>query len=195
MEDTSMSADNLAASEVQAVTSEIESLATSLSFVERQANQTPLEVGEDGETNSWVEALLRESSTETLNLGAVKLDIARRVVICNGRYARFAPLDFALLLVLDRNRNKMMSYARISRRVWGPNQKISVPRLRVRVFRVRQKLDEERMEGIRIINRGGLGYVMELDGQALRRSAQRGDLETRPFARVNVRRKIAIAAE
>lgn len=194
-----------AASEAQTVTSQIESILTSLPLTERLADGAALD-SEDGESNSWVEALLRDSSAETIDFGTVKLDTARRVVICNGRYARFAPLDFALLLVLARSRNKMLSYARISRQVWGPTRKISVPRLRVRVFRVRQRLEEERMDGIRILNRGGLGYLMEIGSRAARRAVQRRDLETgsvaiasmkaaRPTGRMDERRKIAIAAE
>ncbi len=160
-----MRAYNSAASEAQAVTDESECISMPPPISEAHATETALD-SDDGASNSWVEALLRDSSAEMFNFGSVRLDAARRVVICNGRYARFAPLDFALLLVLARNRNKMMSYARISRQLWGPNRKMSVPRLRVRVFRVRQRLEEERMDDIRIVNRGGLGYVIELDSAA-----------------------------
>ena len=172
-----MSAFTSAASEAQAVTNEIQPAVTSSALTGDPANQTALDA-DDRDSNSWVESLLRESAEKTLDLGAVKLDMARHLVICNGRYARFAPLDFALLLVLARHRNRMMSYSRINREVWGPGRKISVPRLRVRVFRVRQKLEDERMDGIRIINRGGLGYVLELNGPVLRHSIPLRELES-----------------
>ncbi len=168
-------------SEARNLTNELESVASPLPTREAHANDTTLEV-EDDESNSWVENLLRESLSETLRLGAVKLDPERRVAISDGRHVRFSPLDFALILVLARNRGRMLSYARITRQVWGPNLKISVARLRVRVFRVRQRLGEERMHGIRITNRGGLGYVMELDSHADRRSREPRKLGSNPGA-------------
>jgi DNA-binding winged helix-turn-helix (wHTH) protein len=176
-----MSAFTSAASEAQAVTNEIQPTVTSSALTGDPANEIALDV-DDRDSNSWVEALLRKSSEKTLDLGDVKLDAARHVVICNGRYARFSPLDFALLLVLARHRNRMMSYSRINREVWGPGRKMSVPRLRVRVFRVRQKLEDARMDGIRIINRGGLGYLLELYGPVLRHSIPRRELESGPVS-------------
>ena len=197
---------DLPTSEARNLENELESIASPLPTYGDHANDTTLEV-EDGESNSWVENLLHESSSETLSLGAVKLDPARRVAISDGHHVRFAPLDFALLLVLARNLGRMLSYARIARQVWGPNLKISVARLRVRVFRVRQRLEEERMYGIRIVNRGGLGYVMELDGRMGRHTRERKELGGRsgvptavtpaalPIGDTRIRRDVATAAE
>lgn len=179
MEVAIMSAFTSAANEALTLINEIQPELKSAALAGDPANETALDADES-ESNSWVEALLRESPAETLDFGAASLDTARRVVIYQGRYIRFSPLDFALLLVLARQKNRMISYARIYRRLWGPICKVSVPRLRVHVFRVRHKLQEKRMEGIRIINRGGIGYMIEIDAQALRRPVRRKELESGP---------------
>lgn len=168
---------NFASSEAQAIEIEPESIKTSLSLVKKAESELDFD---DRESNSWIDALLRESANETYDFGRVKLDAARQLVVCDGRYARFAPLDFALLLVMVRHKNKTLSHARICRQVWGPNRKISVPRLRVRVFRVRQRLEEELMDGIHIISRGGLGYMVRLDGNTRQSPASRKALAPRP---------------
>jgi DNA-binding winged helix-turn-helix (wHTH) protein len=206
MEDDIMRECNSLTSEAQSIENEIARFAESPQLHACQTIEPDSEF-DDRESNSWIDALLRESSAEILDFGRVKLDAARRVVICNGRYARFAPLDFAMLLVMLRHRNKMLSYARICRLVWGPNRKLSVPRLRVRVFRVRQRLEEERLDGIHIISRGGLGYMLKLDSPALRRLAPRKELQSGPSATDTLRglpslmpshlrsRRVATAAE
>lgn len=172
-------------SEAWTLANDLDVNATPPPISETHASERALD-HEDRESNSWVEALLRESAAQTLDFGTMQLDTARRLVMCDGRYARFAPLDFALLLVLARSKNRMLSYARITSQVWGPRRKVSVARLRVRVFRVRQRLEEERMNGIRIVNRGQLGYVMELDAPTSRRSVQRANFEMDPSAAPNM---------
>lgn len=174
-----MSAFTSASNEALVLVNDIQPELKSSALAGDPANETALDADES-ESNSWVEALLRESPAETLDFGAVSLDTARRLVIYQGRYIRFSPLDFALLLVLARQKNRMISYARIYRRLWGPICKVSVPRLRVHVFRVRQKLEGKRVEGIRIVNRGGIGYMIEIDAQALRRPVRRKELESGP---------------
>jgi DNA-binding winged helix-turn-helix (wHTH) protein len=122
----------------------------------------------------------------------------------NGRSAHFSPIDFALILILARQKNRIISYSRIYRRLWGPTSKVSVPRLRVHIFRARKRLDDGLMHGIRIINRGG-GYLMELAGQtqdhSLRRKEFESSLDTSRTMRIlhsppmNDQEEVSIAAE
>ncbi len=194
---------NYMASEALVESSDIGAFA--LSPVPEQVDSVEADWNAVGETsNKWVEALLQESPAEVFDFGAVSLDTARRTVTCHGRYTRFSPLDFALLLILARHKNRIISYSRICRRLWGPTCKVSVPCLRVHVFRVRQKLERESMSGIRIINRGGLGYMMEFDNQVPRRAVRRKEFtpessdimaSTRPLAPEYNSRKISTAAE
>jgi DNA-binding response OmpR family regulator len=153
---------NCGASELRVTRREDNDFTLSPTTMGGHANDTVLDGG-GSTSNPWVEATLHESGEDEVNLGIMRLSIARREVSYYGRNARFSPLDFALLLLLARHKNKMLSYARIYRRLWGPKCKISTSRLRVHVCRIRQKLAEECMDGIRIINRGGLGYVIEID--------------------------------
>ena len=174
---------NYGSTEAPSIKSQIEFVAMPPQSAQEYSSAIELDA-DDNATNSWVEALLDESSAETIGFGGVSLEIPRRMVTCQGRHARFSQLDFALLLVLARHRNKMLSYSRIYRRLWGPTCKVSVPRLRVHVFRLRRRLDEAGMVGIRIVNRGGLGYMMEIDGHALRRASRRQELQSGPNSEV-----------
>ena len=153
---------NYAASERQTASDEDRQVILSPAPIGSHANDTVLDAGSCA-SNPWVEATLHESGADEVNLGIMRLNVARREVSYYGRNARFSQLDFALLLLLARHKNRMLSYARIYRRLWGPKCKISTARLRVHVFRIRQKLAEECMDGIRITNRGGLGYMIEID--------------------------------
>ena len=79
--------------------------AFALSPVPEQVDSVEADWNAVGETsNKWVEALLQESPAEVFDFGAVSLDTARRTVTCHGRYTRFSPLDFALLLILARHK-------------------------------------------------------------------------------------------
>ena len=151
---------NCLASELRAFPDEDGKLTLSPTPIGGHANDTVLDASA---SNPWVEAMLRESGVDEVNLGIVRLNVARREVSYYGRSAKFSQLDFALLLVLARNKNRMLSYARIYRRVWGPTSKITKSRLRVHVCRIRQKLEDQCMDGFRIVNRGGLGYMIEID--------------------------------
>ena len=161
-----MRATHCAVSERPTTTDEHDRFTLSHTTVGGQANDSSLEQDqEDSDSNVWVRAVLHESIGNVLDLGIARLNVERREVSYRGRKARFTPLDFAMLLVLTRHRNSMISYARIYRRLWGPISKVSVPRLRVRACRVRHKLEALRLEGIRIVNRVGLGYVLEVDSR------------------------------
>jgi len=117
---------------------------------------------------SWIEALLRDSVADEASYGGVNLDQSRRTVTCQGQHVALSQIDFELLLVLARNKNRLVSYSRIYRRLWGPDSKVSVRRLRVHVFRLRKRLDEQGVDGIHIVNRCGVGYMLEIDILALR---------------------------
>lgn len=119
---------------------------------------------QESDSNSVVlEPLPREPTAETLSIGGVTFDISRRLVACQNRHARLSQREFALLLVLARHKDRILSYFRIYRCVWGPTSKFSSSRLRLHVFRLRRRLNKGRINAIRIVNRDGIGYLMEID--------------------------------
>ena len=127
---------------------------------------SPVEWGDDDHSvRSWIEGILHEHPVDGVSYGGINLDIPRRLVTCHGQQARLSQIDFALLVLLARSKNRMLSYARICRGLWGSSSKVSVTTLRVHVFRLRKRLDEEGVVGIRIVNRCGLGYMMTIESQ------------------------------
>jgi DNA-binding response OmpR family regulator len=137
-------------------------------LTELSVGDSAAELDAGGNANSGVvEPSTCEPRAEMLSIGGVIFDISRRLVACQNRHARLSQFEFSLLLILARHKDRMISYLRIYRRVWGPTSRFSSSRLRLHVFRLRRRLDKGRMNAIRIVNRGGMGYLMEIDKRAI----------------------------
>jgi DNA-binding winged helix-turn-helix (wHTH) protein len=143
-----------------------------------------------------------EDSGGVFTIGQVRLDCSRRSAFFNGRSVRLSRLDCALLLALGRSKNRMLSYSRIIRRVWGPTGNVSPTGLRVRIFHLRHKLEALRVDGVHIRNKDRIGYIMEVDEQTSRDGLKRRNqasqiaiLRPRAANRVAANEGAATAAE
>jgi len=116
-----------------------------------------------GELMARVRAASRQRSAaasdpDTLRIGALTIDLTRRLVIRDGAEQRLSPKEHALLGLLARNRDKILTHTQILREVWGPAHTHDTAYLRVYVNQLRQKLEADPGRPALIITEPGVGY-------------------------------------
>jgi two-component system response regulator MprA len=131
---------------------------------------TGLEVGADDylvkpfalrELLARVRALLRRSQPgrEVLGYADLTLDVTARRVIRDGEVIELTRIEFALLELLLRNAEQVLSYDVILDRVWGYGEAPASNALQVFVTFLRRKLEQNGRRRL-LHNVRGVGYVL-----------------------------------
>ena len=116
-----------------------------------------------------VRAILRRSeraaqatSGETLRLGALSIDAARRRVYLNGTEVQLTPLEFEILLTLARDPGVVFTREQLMDRVWGYRDYAGGRVVDSHVARLRRKLGEDgTTRFVRTVH--GVGYAFRDD--------------------------------
>ena len=108
-----------------------------------------------------VRALLRRSQTgrEVLGYADLTLDITARRVVRDGEAIELTRIEFALLELLLRNAEQVLSYDLILDRVWGYGEAPASNALQVFVGFLRRKLEQDGRTRL-LHNVRGVGYVL-----------------------------------
>lgn len=119
-----------------------------------------------------VRAVLRrhargELPTGILEFDDLSIDLSRRIVSHGGgREVRLTPLEHRILETLARDRNRVVTHARLLKEVWGPN--LVNPRvLRVFITGLRKKIEINPSRPTRIISEAGVGYRLVVETPTL----------------------------
>jgi two-component system response regulator RegX3 len=86
------------------------------------------------------------------------MDIDAHVVRLNGDEVELRPKEFDLLEALMRRKNRLAARHLLIDEVWGPTYFGDTKTLDVHIKRLRQKLEEDSSNPVRIITMRGLGY-------------------------------------
>jgi DNA-binding response OmpR family regulator len=112
-----------------------------------------------------VEAVLRrarapegERQPTTISLGELSIDPQRKQVTLAGREVRLSPTEYRLLLHLATNAGVVLSRDELLTQVWGKAYKGEDEILRVTLWRLRQKLEDDPPRYV--VTRPGLGYML-----------------------------------
>src|SRR5918994_5056494 len=116
-----------------------------------------------------VQAILRRreraaeaTSGETLRLGALSIDAARRRVYLNGTEVQLTPLEFEILLTLARDPGVVFTRDQLMDRVWGYRDYAGGRVVDSHVARLRRKLGEDgTTRFVRTVH--GVGYAFRDD--------------------------------
>jgi two-component system KDP operon response regulator KdpE len=92
-----------------------------------------------------------------IDLGPLRVDLARREVTMEGREVRLTPTEFKLLALLARNAGKVLTHRQILREVWGPNATQS-HYVRVQMAELRKKLEADPARPRLLVTEVGVGY-------------------------------------
>ncbi len=111
-----------------------------------------------------VAALLRRagkeagSATEPVTFGAVRIDLARRLVAKDGQAVSLAPKAYELLLALARRQGAVASRHELLREVWGYGASVVSRTVDTHVAELRRKLEDDPADPRHILTVWKIGY-------------------------------------
>lgn len=99
-----------------------------------------------------------------VRLGAVTVDLERRIVRKDEDKVHLTPKEYAVLTELARHPGRVITHGQLLRTAWGPAHESQTEYLRVVMRALRQKLEEDPARPALLINEPGVGYRLS-DGQ------------------------------
>lgn len=94
----------------------------------------------------------------TFDGGRVVVDLAAGEVRVAGKVLQLRPLEYQLLFYLVRNAGQLLTYDQILEAVWGYERTGDRPSLKLYIWRLRSKIEEDAAHPRCILNVRGLGY-------------------------------------
>jgi DNA-binding response OmpR family regulator len=102
---------------------------------------------------------LGKSSHESIISRRLKIDFVNQKVIVDGKKVNLTPVEYRLLLILVKNKDKPVSYEKIADEVWLRETIEDTDNIRIYIRRLRKKLGDA--PPIMIINKHGIGYIFK----------------------------------
>ena len=106
-------------------------------------------------------AALRRTSPSreaVLEIGALRVDLERRLVMMDGRPVSLTPTEYDLLRLLAQNEGKLLTHPAILREVWGPAYREESNYLHVYVSQLRRKLEPDPARPRYLLTVASVGY-------------------------------------
>ena len=97
-------------------------------------------------------------SEPVFRTGALAVDLERRRVTVDGEEIRLSPTEYAVLVALVRNADRVVTDAQLLRQVWGPEYGDEDHYLHVYVARLRKKIERDPQKPRYLITEPGVGY-------------------------------------
>jgi len=119
------------------------------------------------ELKARIRATLRRVSSAPEDLQVLRLDNGQLVidhssqqVIVRGQEVSVSPTEYKLLFYLAQNAGRVLSYAQILDHIWGTYHDDSGDNIKVFVWSLRRKVEEEPSKPRYIVTKRGIGYYM-----------------------------------
>jgi two-component system KDP operon response regulator KdpE len=90
--------------------------------------------------------------------GELTVDLERRRVTVENEEVRLSPTEYAVLVALVRNADRVVTDAQLLRQVWGPEYGDEDHYLHVYVARLRKKIERDPQDPRYLITEPGVGY-------------------------------------
>jgi len=112
-----------------------------------------------------VKAALHRSQRTTpqeviFDRGRLSVDLEKRTVRVNGEHIFLTPLEYKLLSVLVEEAGRVIEHEAILRRVWGQEHENRKQYLKLYIWYLRQKVEEDPANPQLILTERGIGYRM-----------------------------------
>jgi two-component system, OmpR family, KDP operon response regulator KdpE len=104
---------------------------------------------------------LAEGEDHTFRFGKVHGDIAARRVFVEQDEVKLTKLEFDLLALLVRNRDRVLTHQYLLKEVWGPGSANEPHYVRVFMANLRKKLEEDPSRPQFLITEQGIGYRLQ----------------------------------
>lgn len=102
-------------------------------------------------------------ASDTIDAGAVRIDVARHEVVRDGVPVALTRKEFALLVELARFPGRVLTHRHLLEAVWGAAHTDDVAYLRVAMRGLRRKLEQDAANPKLLINEPGIGYRLTAD--------------------------------
>jgi two-component system KDP operon response regulator KdpE len=100
------------------------------------------------------------ASGPVIEIGPLRLDLARRHVTVGGREVHLTPIEYRLLTLLAANAGKVLTHRQILKDVWGPGHTEESHYLRVYMAHLRRKIEADPARPHLLVTEPGVGYRM-----------------------------------
>jgi DNA-binding response OmpR family regulator len=112
-----------------------------------------------------VNAILRRRSPHKHGVsfflnGKLSINYVARQVRISGKPVKLTPIQYKLLCHLVENQGRVCSSTELLQHVWGPNYSDERELLKLSVYRLRSKIEEDPSNPEIIFNERGIGYVI-----------------------------------
>lgn len=93
----------------------------------------------------------------------LRVDLAQRQVLLDGKEVHLTPIEYKLLTTLIRHAGKVITHRQLLQEVWGPVHTNEVGYLRVYMTQLRHKLEADPARPRFLTNEPGIGYRLKYD--------------------------------
>ncbi len=93
-----------------------------------------------------------------LRFGDVEVDLARRVVQCQGQPLHLTPIEYRLLTHLAAQPDRVITHQALLKAVWGPGHAEDTHYVRVHMANLRKKVEADPSLPQHLVTEAGVGY-------------------------------------
>jgi two-component system KDP operon response regulator KdpE len=104
------------------------------------------------------------SPAPVLDLGGLRIDLARRLVTVDEQEVHLTPIEYRLLTLLAQHADKVLTHRFLLGEVWGPGHAERTHYLRVRMAELRRKLERDPARPAWLLTEPGVGYRLRAEG-------------------------------
>jgi two-component system, OmpR family, KDP operon response regulator KdpE len=97
-----------------------------------------------------------------IEIGRLKVDLTKRLVFLKDEELKLTPIEFKLLTFFVKHAGKVLTHRQISQEVWGPNYAEENHSLRVFIYQLRHKVEENPAQPRYLITEAGIGYRLRI---------------------------------
>ena len=105
----------------------------------------------------------RPQATPLFRVGDLTVDLARRIVLLDGKEVALTPTEYDMLRVLVQNAGKVLTHNHLLRQVWGAGYEGELHLLRVNISNLRRKIEPLPSRPRYIVTEPGVGYRLRLE--------------------------------
>jgi two-component system KDP operon response regulator KdpE len=99
--------------------------------------------------------------TSVVSIGALRVDLAKRLVLVGEKEVHLTPIEYKLLVLLSKHAGMVLTHKQLLDQVWGPGHGTQMQYLRVYMAQLRQKLEENPAHPRYLVTEPGVGYRLK----------------------------------
>jgi two-component system KDP operon response regulator KdpE len=114
----------------------------------------------------WMRQLARghrERDAPVIEIGELRIDLARRTVFAGGREVHLTPTEYKLFAALMQNAGRVITHRQLLEITWGPAYRNETQYVRVYMGQLRRKLESNPARPRYLMTEPGVGYRLRVE--------------------------------